>query len=62
MSATPITDAVYGKKRGGKKPGPAKAPNSPRGTVAGALGAKAIDDLYRQLGFKRPEQRKRGAK
>lgn len=62
MSHQPITDAVYPKGAAHRrKPKPTgRKPSSPRSTIAGALGAKAIDELYRQLGFKRPEQRKGG--
>lgn len=62
MTIQPITDAVYPKGAAAKqrrKPDDRRPVKVPRGTVAGALGSKAIDDLYRSLGFKRPDARRR---
>lgn len=54
----PITSAVYGRKRGGPtKPKPARRPVS---TLVGqVLGEEQVAELYRKLGFKRPQDRKR---
>lgn len=59
----PITDAVYGKQRGGSKPKRKAQPRRAERLVERELGAAAVAELYRRLGFKHPDQRrKRGGR
>jgi len=56
---SPITDAVYG-KRSTRRPAPPKPARRPAVTlVAGRIGEEKVAELYRKLGFKRPDQRRK---
>lgn len=57
----PITSAVYGRKRGG--PTKPKRDRKPAATLIGSqLGEEQVAELYRKLGFKRPNERPRKRK
>jgi hypothetical protein len=59
----PITNAVYGKERGGRKPQRRPQPRRAERLVERMIGEDAVAELYRGLGFERPDQRrKRGGR
>jgi hypothetical protein len=58
-TGTPITNAVYGKKRGGRKPQRKAQPQHAERLVARLIGDDAVAELYSGLGFKRPDQRRK---
>jgi hypothetical protein len=56
---SPITNAVYGKGRGGPKKARKEQPRRAERLVGRMLGEDVVAELYRSLGMKRPEDRKR---
>lgn len=62
MEHQPITSAVYPKGRRKIRrtaTGPQRKPASGSSLVRDLLGAEAVAELYRQLGMRPPEQRRR---
>lgn len=55
----PITSAVYGKQRGGKKPSRPEQPRRAERLVGRMLGEDTVAELYRSLGMKQPSERRR---
>ena len=58
-TGTPVTDAVYGRGRGGPKKARKEQPRRAERLVGRMLGDEAVAELYRSLGMKRPEDRRR---
>lgn len=56
---TPITDAVYGRGRGGPKKPRREPIRRAERLVERAIGEEAVAELYRTLGFRRPDQRRK---
>jgi hypothetical protein len=58
-TGSPITDAVYGRGRGGPKKPPKSQRRPVESLVGSLLGEGQVADLYRKLGMKPPEQRRK---
>lgn len=56
---SPLTDAVYGKRSTARKPPRPVQRRRADFLVGTSLGEELVAELYKQLGFKRPDQRRK---